>query len=257
MDTNQLVNEKQPENERNDSEPLFDSSTYLDMASKVLSEGSIEVLGRMPYSSNATLLTEVTLDDQKVSAIYKPVKGEQPLWDFPAGLHRREIAAFILSKNLGWGIIPPTVERDGPFGIGSLQLFIETDYQEHHFTLVDDSTHHDQLKKMCVFDLIANNTDRKSGHCLISHWGQIYGIDQGLCFSEDFKLRTVIWDFAGEAISDDLLKSIQLAIEKYFIFLDSWLTVTEINAMTERSRWLLSNPVFPSDDGHRWPWPLV
>ncbi|MCH1614073.1 MAG: SCO1664 family protein, partial [Acidimicrobiales bacterium] len=188
MDTNQLVNEKRPENEGVDSKEFFDSANYLNMASKVLDEGNIDVLGRMPYSSNATLLADVTLGDQKVSAIYKPVKGEKPLWDFPAGLHRREIAAFILSKNLGWGIIPPTVERDGPFGIGSLQLFIETDYQEHHFTLVNDLSNHDDLKKMCVFDLIANNTDRKSGHCLISHWGQIYGIDQGLCFSEDFKL---------------------------------------------------------------------
>ena len=136
---------------------------------------------------------------QEAKAIYKPVRGERPLWDFPSGLHRREVAAWELSEYLGWHLVPPTIMRDGPFGEGSLQLFVAADFEQHYFTLYEGRADlHDALRRMCAFDLLANNTDRKSGHCLLGLDGRIWGIDHGLCFAEDFKLRTVIWEFGGE-----------------------------------------------------------
>jgi uncharacterized repeat protein (TIGR03843 family) len=230
----------------------------LATARQILETGDIELVARMPYSSNATFLVHVEHEEITTAGIYKPMRGERPLWDFPAGLHRREIAAFELSNELGWDVIPPTVERDGPHGIGSVQLFIDADFEQHHFTLVQDAVHHEDLRKLCTFDLIANNTDRKSGHCLLSSWGRIYGIDQGLCFSEDFKLRTVIWDFGGEPIPQHLLDDIAELLQSDLDCLTPWLDDGELEAMRDRARWLLSHPEFPEDDnGHRWPWPLV
>ena len=223
----------------------------------VLRDGEISVLGRMPYSSNATFLVRIDHPATPTAAIYKPERGERPLWDFPAGLYRREIAAFELSEALGWHAIPPTVERDGPFGVGSLQLFIDAKFEEHYFTLVSEERHHDDLRRICAFDLIANNTDRKSGHCLASRWGPIYGIDQGLCFASDFKLRTVIWDFGRETFDDELGAAIRSAAEPP-AELGQWLRPDELSALTERAQWLADFGKFPDDDGgRRWPWPLV
>lgn len=223
----------------------------------VLREGEISVLGRMPYSSNATFLVRIDHPSSPTAAIYKPERGERPLWDFPAGLYRREIAAFELSDALGWNVIPPTIERDGPFGVGSVQLFIDAHFEQHYFTLISEDRHRADLQTICAFDLIANNTDRKSGHCLASRWGPIYGIDQGLCFAEDFKLRTVIWDFGGLPIEDELLAAVTTAaspLEK----LGEWLRPEEMTALAERAEWLAEYGQFPSDDGRRhWPWPLV
>ena len=138
----------------------------------------------------------------------RPVAGERPLWDFPEGLYRREVAAYELSVALGWDCIPATVERDDVLGVGSLQRFVEADFSRHYFVLRDEERHDDQLLRMGVFDLLANNTDRKGGHVLVDADDHIWGIDNGLCFSTEARLRTVIWDFAGEPIPDDLMDAV-------------------------------------------------
>ncbi len=155
----------------------------------------------MPWSSNATFLVELVLDGAITLAIYKPERGERPLWDFPSGLYKREIAAYLLSEALGWGLVPLTIARDGPYGEGSFQLFVDADFEQHFFTLVEDTAHHDRLRRMCVFDLLANNADRKSGHCLLGPDGAVYGIDNGLTFHVEPKLRTVIWTVRRRADS--------------------------------------------------------
>lgn len=230
----------------------------LDTARRILEEGELELAARMPYSSNATFLVTVTTPEITAAAIYKPVRGERPLWDFPAGLHRREIAAFELSSLLGWDIVPPTVLRDGPHGPGSVQLFIDGDVEQHHFTLVQDARHHHDLRRICLFDVVANNTDRKSGHCLLSSWGRIYGIDHGLCFATDDKLRTVIWDFADESIDQTLLSDVEGLVTDELDQLQPWLDHDELDALRDRAARLVAEGHYPVDDhGHRWPWPLV
>lgn len=226
----------------------------------VLTTGSIEVLGRMPWSSNLTLLVECTLDDVVVRAVYKPHAGERPLWDFPDGLWQREVAAYELSAALGWELIPLTVVRhDAPHGVGSLQVFVDADYDRHYFTLLEDDAFHDQFRRMAAFDFVANNTDRKSGHCLVDADDHIWGIDNGLSFHADFKLRTVIWDFADEPIDDADLADLQrLADEGLPDPLACRLGPFERDAVLARARALVRNGVLPSDpSGRRWPWPLV
>ncbi len=174
-----------------------------------LAEGEIEIVGRMPWSSNQTFLVTCTAGDKESGAVYKPERGERHLWDFPEGIYRREIAAYALSSALGWDLVPETIARpDAPFGEGSLQQFVDADFSQHHFTLIEDERHHGRLRAMCAFDVVANNADRKSGHCILDNYGKIWGIDNGLCFHREPKLRTVIWEFAGDdvpaALLDDL-----------------------------------------------------
>jgi uncharacterized repeat protein (TIGR03843 family) len=141
-------------------------------------------------------------------AIYKPRRGERPLWDFPDGtLCQREVAAFLVSEVLGWHMVPPTVLRDGPHGVGSAQLYVEHDPEQNYFTF--PAKYRDQLMRIALFDHLVNNADRKGGHCLLDASGQIWAIDHGICFHTQPKLRTVIWDFAGESIPPALLKSLQ------------------------------------------------
>ncbi|HZO43302.1 MAG TPA: hypothetical protein VFE97_29060, partial [Methylomirabilota bacterium] len=121
----------------------------------------------MPWSSNATFLAELALEGATTLAVYKPERGERPLWDFPRGLYKRELAAWHLSQAFGWGLVPLTIERDGPYGEGSFQLFIAADFEQHYFTLRENPEHRAQLQRICLFDLVANNADRKSGHCLL------------------------------------------------------------------------------------------
>ena len=161
--------------------------TALDLPSR----GEIEVKGRLPASSNVTLLVECALKGATALAVYKPRKGERRLWDFAPGLWKREVAAYLLSETLGWGLVPLTVPREGPHGEGSLQLFIHADFEQHYFSLLEDATHHDTLRRICLFDLLANNADRKSGHCLLRPDGRIFAIDNGLVLHVDPKLRTV------------------------------------------------------------------
>ena len=221
--------------------------------------GEMEISGRMPWSSNATFLATVTLGDVWTRAIYKPRRGERPLWDFPAGLDRREVAAYELSEALGWDLVPHTVLRDGPLGPGSVQRFVDADFEQHYFTLFEAGRHIDRLQAMCVFDVLANNTDRKSGHCLVSVGDDLFGIDHGLCFHEDFKLRTVIWEFAGEAIPADLLSDVRrLCDDGLPADVTSRLRPVEIDALLARSHDLVAMGHFPVDPtGHRYPWPLV
>lgn len=225
----------------------------------ILRSGDIEVLGRMPYSSNATFLVELRKGDDVVKAIYKPLRGERPLWDFPSGLYRREIAAFCLSESLGVHVVPPTLERDGPLGPGSIQLFVDARFEEHYFTLFEaDHRLHDQFRSIAIFDIVANNTDRKSGHCLIDGQDKVWAIDNGLCFAADFKLRTVIWEFAGEPIAADLLDTLRDFVESPPTCLGEWLDEEEVEATVDRARILVAGRVFPSDPtGHRYPWPMV
>ena len=229
------------------------------LIANVLRSGEVEVVGRMPWSSNATFLCEVTCGVDTVRAIYKPRRGERPLWDFPSGLDHREVAAYELSEALGWELVPLTVLRDGPMGLGSVQRFVEADFAQHYFTLYEDEANHDQLRAMCAFDLVGNNTDRKSGHCLLALDGRIQGIDHGLMFHHEFKLRTVIWEFGGEPVPAPLLAAMErLAEDDLPDPLAALLDPFERDAVRARARSLVRSGHFPVDEtGRRYPWPLV
>ena len=231
------------------------SATPLD----VLSTGDIDVEGRMPDSSNGTFLVTVTLGDVSLRAIYKPLRGERPLWDFPSGLYKREIAAHRLSEAMGFGLVPLTIERDGPAGVGSLQQFVEADFREHYFTLFESRPQlHDQFRRLAAFDIVANNTDRKSGHCLVDADERVWAIDNGLCFSADFKLRTVIWEFGGEFVPDDVLEAVRRIADAPPIEVAALLDDDEVSAMVERAETLAEGGMFPIDPtGRRYPWPIV
>ena len=224
-----------------------------------LEHGDITIIGRMPHSSNATFLVAVQCDETSFQAIYKPLRGERPLWDFEPGLHRREIAAYLLSQAMGINMVPPTVLREGPLGEGSLQHFIDADVEQHYFTIFEQREDlHDQLRAMCVFDIVANNTDRKAGHCLLGLDDKVWGIDHGVCFAADFKLRTVIWEFGGEPLPDHLRAAIEPLIETVPLNIATLLSSDEVSALQERAQWLCEGGAFPIDrSGSRYPWPLV
>lgn len=227
---------------------------------RLLTEGSIELLGLIPRSSNQTFLVQVTCGEDIGYAVYKPEAGERPLSDFEPGLYKRELAAYLLSESLGWGLVPFTVIReDAPLGVGSLQWFIDCDFQEHYFTLFEGAPEtHRELARIALFDYVANNTDRKSGHVLRGDDGRIWGIDHGLCFSAAFKLRTVIWDFAGEPIPDALLEDIAPLAEAAPADLAALLDDDEVTALQRRVQRMLVAGVLPVDrTGMRYPWPLV
>ena len=214
---------------------------------------------RMPYSSNATFLVSITLQDKTVQAIYKPMRGEKPLWDFAPGLHRREVAAYRLSEAMGLNCVPPTVLRDGPNGEGSVQLLIEANPDEHYFTLFEQRQDlHDQFRAMCALDIVANNTDRKSGHVLVDKDQRVWGIDHGLCFAEDFKIRTVIWEFGGEVLPQSIRQAVEPLITNVPLEVATLLTTQEVLAISERAKWLVDGAAFPVDpSGRHYPWPLV
>lgn len=254
------------------------TSTATDVENR-LRTGEIAVLGRMPWSSNATFLVEVhppgtdcaELDRRglireldapaagAVRAVYKPHRGERPLWDFPDGLYLREIAAYHLAGALGWDLVPLTILRDGPLGIGSLQRFVEADFEQHYFTLYEHEDLHPQLELMCAFDIVANNTDRKSGHVLIDADQHLWGIDNGLSFHAEFKLRTVIWEFGGQRLSQDVADGLGRVLDGELPeTLRTALDPFERDALRTRARALLSEARFPTDpSGRRYPWPLV
>jgi len=225
----------------------------------LLTRGDVTVKGRMPWASNVTLLAEVTLDSRCARAIYKPERGERPLWDFPPGLYKRELAAYLFSEALGWGLVPPTIVREGPHGEGSFQLFIEAEFEQHWFTLREDPRHRERLQKICVWDFVANNADRKSGHCLLGPDNLIYAIDNGLCFHTEMKLRTVIWDYAGEPIPKAMLEGLKRFVKDSLPGpLADLLDAHEQQALRVRAQALADYARFPEDrSGHRYPWPLV
>ena len=225
----------------------------------LLATGEIEIEMRMPYSSNATFLVRISDGAQTRRAIYKPLQGERPLWDFPPGLHRREVAAYRLAEFMGFHFVPLTILRDGPLGEGSVQLLVEADFEQHYFTLFEARPElHEHFRNMAIFDIVANNTDRKSGHVLIDASSHIWGIDHGLCFSADFKLRTVIWEFGGEEISPGALQAVERVASALPLDVSTLLHDDEVTSLNERAGWLLEHRQFPVDEsGRRYPWPLV
>jgi hypothetical protein len=222
----------------------------------LLREGSIELLGIMPNASNYTFAVTVRHGDLETLAVYKPEDGEQPLWDFPDGtLWRREIAAYLCSEALGWGIVPPTIERDGPHGVGSLQLYVDHDPVHHYLSMMPRFA--DAFRRVAAFDIVSNNADRKSGHCLLERESsRIYVVDHGVCFNEEPKLRTVIWDFAGEPLPPDVasdLKRFDASV------LAPWLDDAEVEATALRARALADAGAFPEppEDRRSYPWPPI
>jgi uncharacterized repeat protein (TIGR03843 family) len=228
-------------------------------AIEFLRQAAISIKGRMPSASNITLLAELTLDGTTAFGVYKPERGERPLWDFPPGLYKREVAAYRLSEALGWGLVPPTILREGPHGIGSLQLFVDADFQQHYFTLLERPEHRAQLMLICLFDLVANNADRKGGHCLLGVDDRIYAIDNGLTFHAEPKLRTVIWDFGGEPIPREATAAIRRLLDEDLPRpLAELLDPDEREALLARGKALARRGRFPKDaSGMRYPWPLL
>ncbi|BBZ13490.1 phosphatidylinositol kinase [Mycobacterium branderi] len=260
----------------------------------MLRRGELTVLGRIRSASNATFLCEATLGERSVHCVYKPVAGEQPLWDFPDGtLAGRELGAYLVSTQLGWNIVPYTIIRYGPAGPGMLQRWVDQpgdtpgsepapgpdlvdlvpadhlppgylpvlrayDYAGDEVTLV----HADDIRlwRMAVFDILVNNADRKGGHVLRGVDGDVYGVDHGVCLHVQDKLRTVLWGWAGKPVDDDTLDAITRLVDALngplCDELAEHITAGEIAALRLRARALLDNPVMPSPDRHRpIPWP--
>jgi uncharacterized repeat protein (TIGR03843 family) len=231
-------------------------------ASRLLVEGEVEVEGRLARSSNLTFLVRVGSGDESTLAIYKPGRGERALWDFPRRLFRREIVAYAVSEALGLCFVPETVYRaDGPFGEGSMQRFVDADFSEHYFTLLEDEARHDELRTIAAFDLLVNNADRKGGHCLLGRDGRIWAIDHGLCFHADPKLRTVMWDFAGEDVPAPFASACAMLADPACAreVTGGLLDDEEVTALARRARVIAGGTVFPtpSDDYRHYPWPLV
>ena len=229
-----------------------------------LADGELEVLGALPDSSNAALLVRCHAGAETHIAVYKPMRGEAPLWDFPDGtLHRREVAAFALARALGWPKIPPTVLREGPYGPGSVQLFVPFDVEHHFFTL--EMEHADVFRRVALFDIAANNADRKGGHCLLDADGDVWMIDHGVCFAVEPKLRTVIWTFVDEPLPPDAAADLARVRDELAAgvgvatILGDLLAPAETAAVHERIARLLARGSFPQPEpGIRpYPWPPI
>jgi uncharacterized repeat protein (TIGR03843 family) len=236
--------------------PLFDPDDVL----RLLRDGELEVEGRLIDASNATLYCTVSLDGQSAACVYKPIAGERPLWDFPDGtLAAREVAAYLVSVETGWDVVPPTVMRDGPYGPGMAQLWIDVDESVDLSALVRSTI--EPLRRMAVFDAVVNNADRKGGHLLPVPGGHVYGVDHGVCFSVDDKLRTLLWAWRGKKLTDEaigVLTHLRLALEGDLgCALEELLTLREIAKTRRRVERLLStgrHPM-PSGDWPPMPWP--
>lgn len=221
----------------------------------------------MPWSSNNTYLVWIStgIDDTCISAIYKPNSGEKPLSDFPNNdLYKREYAAYMLSKELGWPNIPTTIIREGPHGIGSVQLYIDSDPRITYFDLRDNDDLKMEFKKISIFDVISNNADRKAGHCIQSKDNTIWSIDHGITFHDSFKLRTVMLEYFNQNIEDDLLQSLQELSyklspkEDFKKSLQKQISGHEIDAMIERISFLTEHKKLPFlDPSRNVPWPLI
>lgn len=234
-------------------------------ALQLLQTGTLEMEGYVPWGSNRTFLVSICLpESEAIQAIYKPQQGERPLWDFPTGtLCLRERAAFLLSEALGWHIVPPTILRDGPRGWGSVQFFIEHDPEEHYFTFQHE--HPDQLKRIALFDILINNADRKGGHVIRDEDNRLWAIDHGICFHHDYKLRSVIWDYAGEPIPPELGADLeglaQVLGDETTPLVEALLTLlsrVEFTAVQKRLQHLQQTRQFITPGpGRHYPWPLV
>ncbi len=242
-----------------------------------LQTGTFKVEGLLPWSSNYTFLVQICGEwaagqSSELEAVYKPRRGERPLWDFTQGtLCLREKAAFLISDSLGWQLVPPTVLREGPHGMGSVQQFITHDPERHYLTFEGEVIYRPQLQKIALFDILINNADRKSGHVLLQEESipagvpRLWTIDHGVCFHTDHKLRTVIWEFAGQPIPEDLqqdLASFQDQLSNKQSKLRSQiaelLTQREVLALQKRTQHLLSQGIFsPPGPGRHYPWPPI
>ena len=236
------------------------SPTAVDL--DLLEHGDLRLVGLMPRASNYTFLAEVADKDRAARVIYKPREGEMPLWDFPEGtLCQREVAAYRLALELGWPQVPTTILRDGPHGEGSVQLFVEHDPEEHYFTLRDRRA--EELRAVAAFDVVAGNGDRKAGHCLEGSDGKLWLVDHGLCFNERPTLRTVIWEFAGQPVPDQLLEDLrrveaELRDGELREELEDLLSEPEIDGAADRTAALIGAARFPSPGpGRSEPWPPV
>ncbi len=226
----------------------------------VLATGEIEIEGRLPWSSNYSFLVSVTKGDTVVRAVYKPGRGERYLWDFGEALYRREVAAYEFSRAVGLIFVPETVLRtDAPLEEGSLQRFIDADFTQHYFTMMEASQHQDQLRELAGLDLLMNNADRKAGHVLVDGTDRGWGIDHGLCFHEDPKLRTVMWDFAGETLPECVIAAAEVVASSVPEALRSLVSPEASDAMRERARGICKKPKFPAPrhEYRSYPWPLV
>lgn len=254
----------------------------------VLQHGQMEAIDRLPYSSNYNLLVLIRSDEHELPAVYKPRRGENPLWDFISGtLCQREVAAYQVCAMLGWSLIPPTVLRDGVHGVGSVQFYIEHNDAEHYFTIQEDALYAENFRQLALFDFITNNADRKSGHCLIDDSRRLWAIDHGICFHEEYKLRTVIWEFAGQPIEEHLIDDIEnfhSALQAYELDASSaecaavsssktssktsskeptkipqLLSPAELTSLSQRTTFLLENRRYPEPlpDRRNYPWPPV
>ena len=241
-------------------------STDKTVVLTALQKGDIQMQGQFLSGSNYTFMVDVVNAELTCKAVYKPLRGEQPLWDFPQGtLSKREVAAYEVSELLGWELVPPTIfRRKGPLGAGSLQEYIEYDPEYHYFNFTE--TDRQKLRPTALFDLLINNADRKGGHILkAASDAHFWLIDHGICFHVEDKLRTVIWDFAGEPIPADLLADLCRLIQveetsqAVTLKLASLLRGGEISMLMGRVRHLVDQGVFPSPLGSRrsYPWPPV
>ena len=263
---------------------------HVDQVEDLLRRGRLEVQGRITEASNTTLLCSVTLDAVEGLCVYKPVRGERPLWDFPDGtLAGREVATYLLSKASGFGVVPPTVHRDGPFGPGMVQRWIEVDEERELVDIVAPKrvapgwrtvlrarghdgepallVHADDpaLRAMAALDVVANNADRKGGHVLAGADGGVYGVDHGICLHQETKLRTVLWGWVGEELDDEVTAGLQrlraaLAPGNAAALGDALgehITRAEVKAVRSRVDRLLHAGELPSPSGG-WPpipWP--
>jgi hypothetical protein len=224
---------------------------------RLLAQGEIVACQAMAWGSNENFLVAVRADsDPPVLAVYKPQAGEAPLWDFPDGtLYRREYAAYLVSRALGWPAVPPTVVREGPFGIGTVQLFIPNDPKDHYYRF--RGQYPADLQRIALFDLITNNADRKPGHCLRSPDGRIWAIDHGLTFNVVPKLRTVIWDFCGDPIPSAILADLRRLLDDPTVRgpleeqLRQWLDPREVTVFFQRVAQTVQRGRFPLLDPHR------
>jgi uncharacterized repeat protein (TIGR03843 family) len=226
----------------------------------LLERTRLEILGLLPRSSNYTFLARAT-DAEDVLVVYKPRDGEAPLWDFPDGtLCQREVAAYLVSRAIGWPNVPPTILRDGPEGIGSVQLFVPFEPDQHYFTLSE--TRLDEFRTVAAFDAIVNNGDRKAGHCLLSGEGEVFVVDHGVCFHHAPKLRSVIWEFAGQPLDDAVVDGMRRLLDAVRgdlrPALAPLLSSGEIAAMQARTERLLRGGRYPAPGpGRPYPWPVV
>jgi uncharacterized repeat protein (TIGR03843 family) len=252
----------------------------------LLQLGSMEIEGLLPWSSNYSFLVRICPNTavqeaittsqanqlEEIRAVYKPRRGERPLWDFPQGtLYQRERAAFVVSQALGWNQVPPTIIRKGSHGIGSVQLFIDHDPEIHYFAMEGNHTFSRQLQKIALLDIIINNADRKAGHVLLEECehspdsDRLWIIDHGICFHTENKLRTVIWEFAGLPIPPPLLEEVtnftqSLATPATTLYreMSDLLSARELKALQQRTRRILDQKIFTvPGPGRHYPWPPV